>query len=345
MSSRRFVMLLIAALVVLVGASYLSARRNESHSVEGAALLPSLAKDMNAVTAVIVRKGSATPSLTVHKTGGGWTLAERADYPVDLPKLRKLLLSLRDAKISEEKTSDPARFESIGVDDPSAPGATGVEVTVVTPAAKLGLIVGKAAGEGNFVRRVGENRSYSAEPSISVETEPRYWLDSRVLDVPESLIQSIEFKPAAGPAYSIRRLNPSDNSFSLDGIPAGRKPLDGAALAPAATTFTSLTAEDVSQSSDIDFTSATQAIVTLTDGNVITLTGAVVGEKHWLEIKSSKDAALTAKASGRALEIASYRYDGIFKTLDQLLTPKETPAVKTAVPPLPSHKASAAAKP
>jgi hypothetical protein len=189
--------------------------------------------------------------------------------------------------------------------------------------------VGKSVGEGNFVRRVGENQTYSVEPAISVETEPRYWIDSRLLDVPATLIQSIEVKPAAGAAYSIRRLGSTDNAFSLDGVPAGRKPLDGPALAPAATTFTSLTAEDVARSSDLDFTTPTQAIVTLNDGTVITLTGAAGGDnKHWLQIKSSKDAALTAKTSGRAFEIASYRYDAIFKPLDHLLMPKETPAPK-----------------
>jgi hypothetical protein len=340
MSRQRFALLLIAALVVISGAMYLSAQRNASHDTQGVALLPSLAKDLNAVTAVIVRKGSATPSLTLHNTGNQWSVAERADYPADVAKLRKLLLSLRDAKIVEEKTSDPARFASIGVEDPVASDAAGAEITVVGPGEKRSVIVGKAVGEGNFVRRAGENRSYSVEPAISFETEPHYWIDSRLLDVPATQIQSIEVKPAAGVAYAIRRAKtadsakpadgakPADDTFSLDGVPAGRKALDGHALAPSQTTFTNLTAEDVSPSSGIDFAASTQEILTLTDGNVITLTGTAVAGKHWIEVKSSKDAALTAKTEGRAFEIASYRYDAIFKPVEQLLVPKEQPAPK-----------------
>jgi len=340
MSRQRFALLLIAALVVISGAMYLSAQRNASHDTQGVALLPSLAKDLNAVTAVIVRKGSATPSLTLHNTGNQWSVAERADYPADVAKLRKLLLSLRVAKIVEEKTSDPARFASIGVEDPVASDAAGAEITVVGPGEKRSVIVGKAVGEGNFVRRAGENRSYSVEPAISFETEPHYWIDSRLLDVPATQIQSIEVKPAAGVAYAIRRAKtadsakpadgakPADDTFSLDGVPAGRKALDGHALAPSQTTFTNLTAEDVSPSSGIDFAASTQEILTLTDGNVITLTGTAVAGKHWIEVKSSKDAALTAKTEGRAFEIASYRYDAIFKPVEQLLVPKEQPAPK-----------------
>jgi hypothetical protein len=40
-------------------------------------------------------------------------------------------------------------------------------------------------------------------------------------------------------------------------------------------------------------------------------------------VQSSKDAALAQKAKDRAFEIASYRYDAIFRPLDQLLVPKE----------------------
>jgi hypothetical protein len=329
MTRQRFVLLLAAALVAISGAFYFSTQRNLSRESEGALLLPSLAGDMNSVTAVIVRKDSKTATLTVHKAAAQWTVAERGDYPADVAKLRTLLLTLRDAKIVEEKTSDPARYAVIGVEDPAQPGSAAVEITLIAPSGKHALIVGKPVGEGNFVRRDGEKRSYSAEPAISVETEPRFWIDSRLIDVPAALIERIEVKPAAGAAYVIRRLNP-DNAFSLDGAPAGRKSLDEHALAPAPTTLTGLNAEEVSPAADIDFSQSSQAIA----------------DKHWLQLKSSKDAALTAKVQGRAFEVASYRYDAIFKPLEQLLQPKESPAPKSAasgaLPPAPPKESSAA---
>ena len=348
MNRQRFTLLLIAALVIITGALYLAKERNQPQETQGVALLPSLANDLNTVTAVLVRKGSATPTLTLHKTGEQWTVAERADYPADVAKIRKLLLSLHDAKIIEEKTADPARFSTIGVEDPAAGGpaaggpatstALGAEVTVVAPGGKHAVIVGKPVGEGTFVRRVGENQAYSVEPAISIETEPRFWIDSRLLDVPVALIQSVDVKPAAGAAYSLHRLNPADNTYSLDGVPAGRKALDAHALAPGPTTFSGLTAEDVAPAGGIDFGQASQVVVTLTDGNVITLTGTAIADKHWLEVKATKDAALTAKTQGRAVEIASYRYDALFKPLEQLLVPKEPPAGRAAGPAHATHK-------
>jgi Domain of unknown function (DUF4340) len=335
MSRQRFALLLIAALVAICGAMYLNTQRNSGRQTQSAELLPSLPGEINSITTVTMRKGGATPTLTVHKVGEQWSVAQRGDYPADVGKLSKLLMALRDAKIIEEKTADPAEYSIIGVEDPSQAGATGVEITLITPSAKHTVIVGKPVGEGSFVRRAGEKQSYSVEPAITVETEPRFWIDPKLIDVPATQIQSIEVKPATGAAYTLRRLN-SNNSFSLEGVPAGRKPLDGHALTPIPTTLAGLDADDVSAASDIDFSQSSQATVILTDGNTLTLTGVGIADKHWVTVKSSKDTALTAKTQGRAFEIASYRYEGIFKPLEQLLIPKEPPAAK--VPPAtPAH--------
>jgi len=332
MSRQRFISLLIAAVLVLGAALYVSMQRNQTREVQNLFLLPALANELNTVTALSVRKGSATPAVTVRKSGAVWTIAERADYPADIGKLRKLLQALADAKIVEEKTSNPANFPIIGVEDPAQPGATGAEITVTAEHGKLAVIIGKPAGNGNFARRGGENRSYIIEPSISLETEPRFWIDSRLIDVPVKSIQSIEVKPASGAAYALHRIKPDAEAYSLDGTPPGRKPVDSTALAPSATILSGLNAEDVAAVGDIDFSKSTQAAITLSDGNVITVIGVPIADKHWIQVKASKDAALTAKTQGRAIEVAGYRYDAIFRPLEQLLVPKEskTPAKSTA---------------
>lgn len=332
MNRRGFAWLLIAALTVLLGAYFVNAHRNRLRESD-VALLPSFANDLNTITTVLLRKGTAAPTLTLHLVNNHWSVAQRADYPADVSKIRNLLLSLRDAKIIEEKTSDPARFAGIGVEDPGAAGATGVEITVTGPNAKLSLVVGKSVGQGSFVRRTGEMRTFSVEPAISVEITPKDWIDSRLIDVPLKLIQRIEVKPAAGASYVIHRLNSADDTFSLDAVPAGRKPRDGHALAPSPTILTGLDAEDVSPAGAIDFATSSQAIVTLTDGSLMTLTGAAIADKHWIEVTSTKDAALTAKAAGRAFEIASYKYDALFRPAEQLLEPKEPAAHKASKSP------------
>jgi hypothetical protein len=340
MSRQRFIALAAAALLAIMGAMYLSTQRNLPRDSQGALLLPTLASELNTVTSLSVRRGSATPTVTVHEQSGKWTVAERADYPADVSKLRKLLLALSDAKIVEQKTSNPASFPVIGVEDPASAGATGAEIAIVAKDGKHSVIIGKPVGEGNFARRSGENTSYSVEPGITFEAEPRYWIDSRLLDIKTADLQSIEIKPAAAPSYTVHRVAAGGADFTLDGVPAGRKAADSAALAPSPTALSGLTADDVTPASGIDFSKATVATVTLTGGNVITVNGTTAGDKHWVSVQASKDAALNTLAAGRAFELAGYRFDAIFRPLDQLLVPKESPNK-----PAPTNKLSPTNKP
>jgi hypothetical protein len=340
MTRQRFIALLIAAFVAISGALYLSTQRNLARDPRGMSLLPSLANELNTVTSLSVRKGSAIPAVTVHKQGEQWTVAERADYPANVSKLRRLVLNLSDAKIREEKTSNPANYSMIGVEDPSHAGATGAEVEVVAQDGKHAVIVGKPAGEGNFVRRAGEEVSFLVEPGIPVEADPRYWIDTRLLDIPTDKIQSVEVKPAAAPGYTVRRVPkpdsknadggkvvdavprpPTNGDFTLDAVPATRRAADPQTLAPSPTAFSGLTAEDVAAAADVDFSKPSIIAVTTSDGNTVTITGTAVGDKRWIQIAAPADASLSAKTHGRAFEIASYRYDGIFRPLEQLLIP------------------------
>jgi len=326
MSRGRFTALTIAALIVLAAALYLGSRRNAGEpSAEGTLFLPQLASALAAVSEIDLQKGGAAPDVTLHRAGERWSVAQRGDYPADAAKVHKLLLSLADAKIVEEKTSNPANFAVIGVEDPASPKAAGTQITLTTKDGKHSVIVGKPIGEGNFARRGGEDRSFTVEPGITADVEPKAWIDSRLLDVPAAQIQSIAEKAASGPGYALHRLKPGEDGFALDGAPpGGRKLLDAKALAPSPSTLSSLTAEDVAAASSIDFGKSSQAIFTLADGNVITVTGTAADDKRWIEVQSAKDAALNAKAQNRAFEVASYRFDAIFRPMEQLLVPKET---------------------
>jgi hypothetical protein len=377
MSRHRLLILTIAALVAIGAALLLTSHRNASPDLGGAALLPSLGAELDTVTSLSVFKASPTPTVTVHKQGDQWTVAERANYPADVSKVRKLLLALSDAKIREEKTSNPENYPIIGVEDPRKPGAGGSQIELLAKSGKLDVIVGKPAGQGNFVRRAAEKTSYVAEPSISFEAEPRFWIDTRLLDLDDAKIQSLEFKPASGPAYTLRRVTeppapqPSESKaaaapasgaapapgpapapspaaapalavskFVLEGVPSGRQAGNAETLAPLPSTFSKLTAEDVAAVGDIDFSKPSVLAVSLSDGSVITLTGASAGDKRWIQVAAPKDASLAAKANGRAFEIASYRYDQVFRPLEQLLVPKPAPpSAKPAGGPSPSPAA------
>jgi hypothetical protein len=97
--------------------------------------------------------------------------------------------------------------------------------------------------------------------------------------------------------------------------------------------FGSVSADDVATLASIDFSKPVTAVITMKDGGVMTLTGTVVGDKHWIQISAPKNEALATRSAGRAFEIPAYRYDGFFRPLEQLLVPKESPPAPTATKP------------
>jgi hypothetical protein len=348
--------LIVAALLVISIASFLSMRRNAVHETRDALLFPALAGELATLSSVDVRKGSPTPAVSLRKKGEQWTVAQRADYPADVSKLRKLMLSLSDARIIEEKTSDPANYALVGVDDPTKEHPGGAQVDFAVKDGAHSLIVGKPSGENNFIRRGGEKTTYLVTPGIYIEAEPRLWIDSKLLGIPADSIDRIEYKPASGATYSVHRVvapapppapaatpaasagtapaaaKPAGGAdeFVLEGAPSGRKPADSPTLAPSQGVFGDVAADDVAAVADIDFSKPATTIITKKDGSSITLTGTVIGEKHWIQIDAPKDEALTARVAGRAFQIAGYRYDGLFRPLEQLLVPKPAPPAKTS---------------
>jgi hypothetical protein len=285
-SSRRFYVILAAAIVAIGAALLVGHWRGGATETEGALLLPQLGAELSTVTRVTIRKGSAQPTVSLHKLAGRWTVVQRDEYPANTAKLRDLLLAIAGARVVEQKSADPANYPTLGVEDPAAPDATGTEIAISTPAATQTLIVGKASAGGNFVRFAQQARCLLIAPALSADGEARDWIDARVLDLKPALVQQIQVKPAKGPAFK-------------------RKDADFNALA-------TLNALDVGPVADLDFKSAANAVVTLTDGAVITLNATTVQDKHWITVESTQDKELNDKARGRAYEIGASRYDAIF---------------------------------
>jgi hypothetical protein len=357
MSPRRFIVLIIAAVVAIAGAMYLSSRRYLAHDPRGGEFLPSLNARLDSIAEVTIRKASAKPVVTLKRVKPGqWALAERGDYPADAAKVRTLLFALADAKVVEEKTSSPSSYAAIGVEDPSGANAGGAEVTLRPEGGNIAVIIGKPSGEGTFARRSNEAKSYAVEPSINVDSSPRDWIETKLLDIPLEKIRAIDVKLADGTTYSISRPTAKhpkdpkdpkntetvDTDFALAKVPAGREAAEASTITPSPTSYSGVTADDVVAAKDVDFGKPATAHISLFDGGSYSITGASAGDKHWITVEAPNDPALASRTKYRAFEIASYRYDGIFRPIDQLLKPK--PEKKTADKPEKSAGGSKRAK-
>lgn len=337
------VLSLAIAGVALVGlGSWLLTR----HADEGTAqvsgtVLPLKQADLNAVTRLRIFKGDGS-HVTLTRDPTRWVVGERG-YAADTGQVRKLLLDLSSLQIEEQKTSDPSLYSKLGVEDPRGAQTTSTGVDIDLNARTLGLIVGKTSGTGSvYVRIAGSAQSLLASPQLTPDADPRHWLDRSILDIPAEQVNEVDVKPASGPQYSVKH-------GAVSPIPKGRELADASSPQAQAGALVGLQLDDVRKAAA--HAVAAQATFRTNDGLILALAGIQEGETRYISVAVTASAAaaqaraqqLNARLTGWEFELPGYRYDTLFRPLEQLLKP--LPAPKPAAASKPAHSASSAPSP
>jgi hypothetical protein len=377
MTPRRIAVLLVAGVLLIGVALWLSSQRHLERTVEaGQSVLPGLKSALNAVTEVRLSKGDGTRT-TLKKTATDWIVGQR-DFSSDSGRVRKLLLDLSDLQVDEDKTREPANYPQIGVEDVTSPQAMGTRVDVVEPGKTLSLIVGKTSGtKSSYVRVVNTPQSFLASPQLTLDADPRRWLDRALIDIPEQRVKEIHVQPATGPAYTVTRTSAQQTDFTVPELPKGRELATSALINVAASGLAALSLDDVRKPSAADATPKPAADATSRpfsrpathgksnpevqqspvaaaapavtpgpahatfhtfDGLAVDLSGRQEADRRFITLavqSSSKDheeeaRTLNARFNGWEFEIPSYKYDSLFRPLEELLKKPPEPAAKPA---------------
>jgi hypothetical protein len=334
MTARRVVLLLVAGLIIIAFAIWLSSKRHLERSTQaGDLVIPGLEKSLNGVTEVRLTKGDETHT-TLKKGASSWIVGER-DYPADSGKVRKLLLDLGSLNVVEEKTRNPANYPQLGVEDTTTPKTSGTRIALVTPEKVYEIIIGKpSSAKSGFVRIPTAPQALLAAPSITVDADPKRWLDNTLLDISQDRIKEVEQKPAEGTTFKASREKKEQTDFAVSNIPKGRELSSPVAANSIAGSLSGLTLDDVHKSSpSAGDAKISHAIFRTFDGLEIDVAGHKDGNHDLITItahSTGKDTAdeaqkLTTQLQGWDYEIPSYKYDVIFTSLDSLLKPVEPP--------------------
>jgi hypothetical protein len=339
MNSRRVTLLLIAGVLVIALAVWLSSTgHTERDTLAGNAVLTGLDKSsLNSVTEIRLSKGDGTRT-TLKKGANDWTVAER-DYPADSGKVRKLLLDLTALNVVEEKTRTPENYPALGVEDTNSDKATGTRVDAVAGARTYSLIVGKSSGaKSGYVRVVNAPQSLLASPLLSVDADPRRWLDHTLIDIAQDRVKEVAVKPAEGPGYTASREKKDQSDFTVTPVPKGRELSSPAAADPIAGSLGSVSLDDVQHAPQTPPANVAHAVFTTFDGLKIDVAGRKDGSKTLVSFAPSSTAketeaeakTLEQRLEGWEFEIPGYKYDGMFRPLEDLLKKPPEPAAKGA---------------
>jgi hypothetical protein len=295
MIHRRSGLLAGAAVVLLVAGLWLSMHKSSVQGdLGGGSLFADLGAAVGDVNEVRLSKGDGS-RVTLRKEGDGWVVVER-EYAADPSRVRELILNLVNMKVVERKTSDPANYARLGVEKPDTPTAASTLLEVVAGAKTWSLIVGKAAeGRAIYVRKPEEAASALASPAITVDPDPKRWLDRQVTDIPGASVHDIAIKPASGPAYLLTRAARDDQDLVLSPVPKGRNPASNMTINGQADALTAFNFDDMRPLPESAPAATDHATFRLFDGQVLEFAGRKGDNKAYVTVTVSRDPALAAK--------------------------------------------------
>jgi hypothetical protein len=186
-------------------------------------LLPEIKAVANAVNAVRVKRPAADEGVTLKLDDSKWVVSERDGYPADVGKLRQLIVALADARILEEKTSNPAHYDKLGVGDPED-GGNGTKVIITAHGAAYEVILGHTAqGEYRYARVTGDATSYLVDQNPDLPQTTGDWLLPDVVDIRSERIKRVTITHADGETIVIEKADREQTDFNVAGIPEGRE--------------------------------------------------------------------------------------------------------------------------
>lgn len=340
MNAHKLIVLGGVALVALAAALWSTGTRMPVQSEAASeTVVPGLETQLNAVTAVRVRGVDDQVLVTLVRDADGWTVQERG-WPADVPKLREYLLKLAQARRVEEKTSNPALYDRLGVEPLDAPQAYGVllELDGIEPPVRLLIGRNVQRGSGNYVRFADQPQSWEASADLAVERNPANWLLRDLTDVPATRIERVEVQPSEGPAIRIERAPAgATGDFIVANLPKGREAVSEFIADATAGMLSGLRFDDLVDNAEPPASGLTQATFTTDDGLIVTSTSWVNDEKTYARFTAAVDenkagdraaalreeAAMLAKRfENRTFVLPPYKADVLARPLERYLKPK-----------------------
>lgn len=362
MEPKHFNLLAVAAVVSLVAAGVVHSASNDwsTEKVDGQKLFPDLGASADRVGSIVVQKGK--DKLTFEKQGKGWAVKERSDYPVNVSKIRQLLVELETAELVEPKTRVKERYELLELGDPTKEGANSTLVALDDAKGKsiAQVVIGKrkvaAFGTGNagtYVRQPGNPQTWLANANVRAPTDVSDWVDPVFFRIDPKTIKSLSITAPKAQIFEIIVDEVKKGTFKFTAVPDHHKLKSGVSATNMVTALKTLELLDVHKIDKLPAGDGIFAAMLETmDGMKIDFRVRPEKTDRWISLavvadgKDKKAAdAVRAATKGWEFKIASWRARQTFKEPKELFEPVKAPEPKKVEPQSPTPAAPAAAKP
>ena len=227
----RVAIILVVLLAVLGGGALLYQYQESSRRPENVGTLgQNLFKDLKAAEIAQIRIVEPKSTLTVRRKDERWTIAERADFPADVAKVREFVLQALSLKVGQSEPIGEKDRARLNLDD----SGTQVEFASADGKALGKLIVGKkyfkrevdnpekARADGRFVALPGQTGTVYlvSDPLAQATTRTAEWIDRTSFQVEKVKTLEVRFPDNAG--WRIER-DGDTAEWRLAGLKPGEK--------------------------------------------------------------------------------------------------------------------------
>jgi hypothetical protein len=295
--TRKTLFVLLGTLVVLAVLIAVGQRSRAPQTSTGELFAPALADTLDNVERITVAKAGGETVATIERRDDGWVVAEKDGYPADVAKLGQSLRALAEARILEEKTSNPELYDRLGVEDVTADDAGGLAITLgdSSPA----LILGNPEGsQYRYARRAGDATSYLIDKNPELSRETAQWLDTAIIDVRGERVREVTITHPDGEVVSLSKAEAAAANYDVANVPEGRELLYPGVANVVGNALRELDLEDVEPAGTEPVERPVIVEFRTFDGLVVRATGSERDDESWVSFEASFDpeGAVTAPA-------------------------------------------------
>ena len=295
MKPRNFLFLLVLTVAAAAAAVavVVDERVRGGDPVAGAMLYPGLLERVNDIDFVEVTT-AVDGTVSARREDGRWGVVQRHGYPADFKMLSRMLYDLARIELIEPRTSKPALYAKIRVEDIDGKRAESIRIV-----AKAGgetaadLLVGFArpeeAGGGVFVRRSGEAQSWLAKGGFQPVQLLSRFLQRNICNVEQRRLHRSRLTHADGETVTVYKTGPEETDWKLEEpLPEGRKAKANHELSPLTSWLDFLIFDDVRPAAELDFSKPLVAGRFETfDGLIVDVEMVERDDDYWVALAAS----------------------------------------------------------
>ncbi|MEE8468351.1 MAG: DUF4340 domain-containing protein, partial [Planctomycetota bacterium] len=234
-------------------------------------LFPGLESRVNDVHSLVIESASDTTTLV--RDGDAWKVAERGGYAGRSEDVGRILVALAGARRLEPLTSDPERYESLGLDGSLPAGfeddaSQTVRIALLDADGKTlaEIFVGRRRTHGGaeswYVREPDEAVTWSVEGKLRTPQSTTQWLQTELLDISRDRIREVRLVHADGETIELVRQGDDGSAFDIRNLPQGREPKSDRSAASFLGSLANLRLTDVRPASEVEFPEPPETVTT-----------------------------------------------------------------------------------